>query len=125
MDGVFPAREDKLTRIGFVIHKQRAHTYERWRILGRQSPTRRLVVRLTRRHVADRCDWQRDREGRALAESRARSVNRPAMQFDYMAHNGESQSQSTLPAVRPGIFLPKAFENARSHQNESHRLIVT
>ena len=43
----------------------------------------------------------------------ADGVNRPAVQFDYMAHNGESQSQSTLPVVRPGIFLPKAFENVR------------
>src|SRR5215475_10177776 len=101
----------KFTRIGFVIHKQRAHALERRRIIGRRYLTRRIVARLDRRHGAGPCDRQRDREGRAFAKPLARDARRPAVQFDYMAHDGESQSQSTLLAVRPTVRLPEALEN--------------
>ena len=42
------------TRIGFVIHKQRAYSYERGRIWGLQAPTRRVVAKLIRRHARSR-----------------------------------------------------------------------
>src|SRR5262252_395608 len=100
----------KFTRIGFVIHEQRTHTRERGRIFWRQSPAR-LLTQLTRRRGADRRDRQRDREGRAFAKPLARGANRPAVQFNYTTHDGESQSQSTLLAARPAVLLPEVFED--------------
>jgi hypothetical protein len=82
------------------------------RIFGRQSHTR-LAARLIRQHGAGPCDRQRDREGRAFAKPLARGARRPAVQLDYVTHNGESQSQSTLLAACTTVLLPEVFENVR------------
>src|SRR5262249_31613762 len=56
---------------------------------------------------------QRDRKSRAFAEPLTRGAHSPAVQLDYMTHDGESQPQPTVLAVRPGVLLPKVFEDVR------------
>jgi len=40
-------------------------------------------------------------------------MNRPAVLFDYVTHDSESQSQSAMLAVCPAVLLPEVFEDVR------------
>src|SRR5438093_13714475 len=52
-------------------------------------------------------------ERRALLGSPARRMNRPAVQFDQVTHDGETKSDASVLTGRPTVGLPETLEDVR------------
>src|ERR1044072_1283221 len=67
----------------------------------------------TRRISSLLSEGQIDREHRTLSQTLALRSDRPAMQFNQVARDGESQSESTLLSRDRSLSLAKTIEHIR------------
>src|SRR5215510_15856340 len=60
---------------------------------------------------SDGADRQRHIEGRALAFSRARGINRPAMQLDQVFDESQAEAEAAVPSSARRVGLAEAVKD--------------